>query len=205
VSLYFEGFDHFHTLLDTAKIDKDDTTFVTKLVAQMSKHYQYEKDRRDAFLGAMNDYLNPLEVERCFVPSTDYTMDGCIKLNLNGERVITLILEVKAEVGRGGAESIFEAVGYYWHCNPEKKLLPCFIVELVGPHLGIYGAVTVSGKIQVDQLSVTHWLCCQPKNQGIMLQIAKLFKALKMVLQGDYFKVSDFCEFLVTILSLKRK
>jgi len=193
VTLYFKGFDEFCKLVDTVEIDAGDTTFVTKLVGRMGMKYEVESDHRDAFCDEMNSYLRSLEFIHLGIKR--YYPDGCIVLHTSNESVITLILEVKNEVGKGSGDSLMEAVGYYFHYNEHKRLLPCFLVELVGPHIGIYGVVTVSGKIQIDKLSSTHWLCFQSKDWVAMLQIAKMFKALQTVIQGDYFGVSRPCHF----------
>ena len=198
VTLYFQGFDEFCKLVDTVEIDKEDTKFVTILVSEMSKYYAHEDNRRNTFHEIMNSYLRPLNITRTAISAKNYYPDGCIILNLDGEMVVALILEVRNEVGMGQADSLMEAVGYYFHYNPDMKLLPCFLIELVGPHIGIYGAVTVAGKIQIDKLSLTHWLCFQPKDRVAMLQIAKMFKALKKVLQGNFFQVSKQCNFPLT-------
>ena len=174
------------------------TQFVMTLVGKMGMHYDREDYRRDAFLDITNPYLSPLHIVRMAVPHKRFYPDGCISLNINGEMVVALIVEVKNEVGEGSADSLMEAVGYYFHYNPDKKLLPCFLIELVGPHIGIYGAVTVAGKVQVDKLSLSHWLCFQPKDGVAMLQIAKMFKALKTVLQEKFFQVTARREFPLT-------
>ena len=179
ITLYFKGFGEFCQLYDTVEIDANDTTFVTKLVMKMGKKYDSEAERRDMFCDAINDYISPLTVVRQTIGK--YFPDGVI---MRASRTINLILEVKNEIGTGANDSLMEAVAYYFHSNEDQEFLPCFIVDLVGPHIGIYGAITVSNKIQIDKLCLTHWLCFQPNDKIAMLQIAKLFKALRTVLQG---------------------
>ena len=193
VSLYFQGFDTFLRELDMAQPVKEDTLFVIRLVNKMCKHFPSELDRRTEFLDELNGYINPLKIEAKTVPGTQFTTDGCITMKTAHD--VALIFEAKNEVGRGRSDSLMEAIAYYDHFNQHykksdqrKRLLPCFIMELIGPHMGIYGACTVGGIIHVDKLSVTHWLCCQPTDRLAMLQIAKTFKALKTVLQGEFKK-----------------
>ena len=122
VTLYFEGFDVFCKLVNTVEISTDDTEFVMKLVIKMGKHYDHEDRCRDAFLDIMNYYISPLRIIRTAVPYTRFYPDGCISLDFNGEVVVTLIVEVKNEVGKGSADSLMEAVGYYFHFNlPQRQ------------------------------------------------------------------------------------
>ena len=201
VALYFQGFDKFLRELNMAQPVKEDTKFVMTLVNEMCKYFPTEKDRRVKFLGELNRYMSPLKVVEMTVPNTSYRTDGCITMNTVYD--VALILKAKREVGHGHADSLMEAIGYYYHFNQydvdeKKRLLPCFIMELIGPHMGIYGACTVGGIIHVDKLSVTHWLCCQPTNRFAMLQIAKCFKALKTVLQGEFNEVCLYQDFPLT-------
>lgn len=58
---------------------------------------------------------------------------------------------------------------YWWYyCNPEKKLLPCFLVELVGSSLRNIWGCHSSWKNSNWQIIFTHWLCFQSLGDEIM-------------------------------------
>ena len=53
-----------------------------------------------------------------------------------------LIFEAKNEVGKHQADAFMEAFSYHYHFNSKNlSLCPCFIMELVGPHMQIYGMI----------------------------------------------------------------
>ena len=90
-----------------------------------------------------------------------------------------LIFEAKNEVGKGQADVFMEAFSYHYHFNSKNlSLCPCFIMELVGPHMQIYGMIR-DETFQADMLTMPLWLDYQPNNYEAMLHCAKVFKALK--------------------------
>ena len=93
-----------------------------------------------------------------------------------------VILEVKNESGQGGgSDSYAQAIAYYVKTLEDKPVgrcpAPAFLLELVGPHLFISGAVY--GKyVFVDRLVDPVWLVPDQKEEA-MIRIARIFKVLK--------------------------
>ena len=93
-----------------------------------------------------------------------------------------VILEVKNESGQGGgSDSYAQAIAYYVKTLEDKPVgrcpAPAFLLELVGPHLFISGAVY--GKyVFVDRLVDPVWLVPHQREEA-MIRIARIFKALK--------------------------
>ena len=93
-----------------------------------------------------------------------------------------IILEVKNESGQGGgSDSYAQAIAYYVKTLEDKPVsrcpAPAFLLELVGPHLFISGAVY--GKyVFVDRLVDPVWLVPHQREEA-MIRIARIFKALK--------------------------
>ena len=56
---------------------------------------------------------------------------------------------------------------------------PTYFVEVVGPHMFIYGAV-FGQYVYVDRLTSPIWLVVQPENSSAMAKIARTLKALKI-------------------------
>ena len=105
-----------------------------------------------------------------------YKLDGYIN------PCTCVILEVKNESGKGGeSDSYAQAIAYYVKTLEEKSVdkcpAPAFLLELVGPHLFISGAVY--GKyVFVDKL-IDPVLLVPQHNDDAMIRIARIFKALK--------------------------
>ena len=93
-----------------------------------------------------------------------------------------VILEVKNESGQGGgSDSYAQAIAYYVKTLEDKPVgkcpAPAFLLELVGPHLFISGAVY--GKyVFVDRLVDPVWLVPHQREEA-MIRIVRIFKALK--------------------------
>ena len=183
VTLYYPGFQRFIDQCDTVTLDRVDYTFTNEICTQMSNYYykdtqQAETKRKDNFKAKINDYLNGTGK----LESGDYPT----KFDAYIDPSTCVIVEVKKESNSAGAESYSQAVAYYvqtlslheWRgCKPiEQCPAPGYLIELVGPHLFISGAVY--GKyVFVDRLVDPVWLV--PQNQKAMIRIARIFKALK--------------------------
>ena len=107
-----------------------------------------------------------------------------------------VILEVKNESGKGGgSDSYAQAIAYYVKTLEDKPVgrcpAPAFLLELVGPHLFISGAVY--GKyVFVDRLVDPVWLVPHQREEA-MIRITRIFKALKAAVTDirDYYSRPD--------------
>ena len=148
--------------------------FATQFSIAMSSHFPVKTDRNQIIQETLGEYLKGEQLR-----SVDNT-DGAVVC----KNYPCLILETKNEVGVGGCDSYLEVVDYY-------KLLPkaicpgcpapCFLIEIIGVHMAIYGAV-YTDTVCVDRLTPCHWLTFQPHNHLAMEKLAKTFKALKVAL-----------------------
>ena len=184
VTLYYPGFQRFIDQCDTVTLDGDDYTFTNEICTQMSNYYykdiqQGETKRKNCFKAKINDYIK----DTGKLQSGDYPT----KFDAYIDPSTCVIVEAKNESNSAGAESYSQAVAYYVQtlpleeeqgCNKpiEQCPAPGYLIELVGPHLFISGAVY--GKyVFVDRLVDPVWLV--PQNQKAMIRIARVFKALK--------------------------
>ena len=112
-------------------------------------------------------------------------MDSAIKV---GQHVIVVVV-AKNEIGLGGCDSYMQSVAYY-HQNTKQLLeinkiestcAPCLLVELVGPHFAVSGAVC-GEHILVDRLTPFLWCVPQQNDRAAMIQLARCLKALKNAL-----------------------
>ena len=177
VSLYYEGFDTFTTECQSVSLDATDTTFVMRFCKEMASPYDNEDERMQIVREHLSAYL---AFEGGYSVQEIRRMDGAITV----DSVPVLIIEGKKEVGVGGCDSYMEVVAYY--CNELTKKAtylraPCFLVEIVGPHIAISGAVKVN-YVMVDRLTDFMWMVPLPNNRPAMTRLAKVFKALKNAL-----------------------
>ena len=169
-----------------------DLTFANKMCEEMSKYFEFETDREEEFQKLMNEFLQDVLGEKKITKRSykDNTLgqrgckdDGAI------QPCSCVILEVKNERHSTDDDAFSEVIAYYIqsfktnatdtgeHLKPVGRCpAPAFLLELVGPHLFISGAVY--GKyVFVDRLVDPVWLV--PQNQKAMIRIARIFKALK--------------------------
>ena len=206
VTLYYPGFQRFIDQCNTVAPDEQDYTFINLMCTKMSEHLLSEEDRQNVFLELMNKYISdPIILDEKIIdeilslPNGEdeqkalkekYIEDAKVmKSNSEGESTVLktrydgyidpykcVILEVKHESG----ESYAQVIAYYVKSLKEKPIdrcpAPAFLLELVGPHLFISGAVYGS-HVFVDRLVDPVWLV--PQNQKAMIRIARIFKALK--------------------------
>ena len=205
VTLYYPGFQRFIDQCNTVAPDEQDYTFINLMCTKMSEHLLSEEDRQNVFLELMNKYISdPIILDEKIIDEIlslngedeqkalkeKYIEDAKVmKSNSEGRSTIVktrydgyidpykcVILEVKHESG----ESYAQVIAYYVKSLKEKPInrcpAPAFLLELVGPHLFISGAVYGS-HVFVDRLVDPVWLV--PQNQKAMIRIARIFKALK--------------------------
>ena len=165
---------------------------------------QPETIRQDIFMKLMNQFLeNPIvtsddEVKQFYENDTRFVQNGMMKRGggrLDGyiDPCKCVILEVKNESGQGGSDSYEQVIAYYVKTLKDKQVsrcpAPAFLLELVGPHLFISGAVY--GKyVFVDKL-IDPVLLVPQHNDDAMIRIARIFKALKRAIaeiQGYYYE-----------------
>ena len=132
VTLFYPGFDKFVEQCKSVVLENADTAFVTKLSIVLSKDYVNQMSRNSTIKSILNDYL-----EGHLIISADNTDGAVIYGNVYG-----FILETKNEVGTGGCDSYMQAVAHYARLlTPGFLIAPCFLMEVIGVHMCIYGAV----------------------------------------------------------------
>ena len=203
VTLYYPGFQRFiDQCNDTTLIPtREERTLIQHMCTYMSKYMPKEGIRQAIFIKLTNQFLEdpivtcddevkqyydnpdfPLDQNGIMKKGGGYSLDGYI------DPCICVILEAKKESG----DSYAQAIAYYIKTLKDKPVsrcpAPAFLLELVGPHLFISGAVY--GKyVFVDRLVDPVWLV--PQNQKAMIRIAQIFKALKDAIRAisNYYTV----------------
>ena len=192
VTLYYPQFQKF--MNDCNSDEATDLTFANKMCEEMSKYFKYESHREKEFQKLMNEFLKDVlegkeMAKRTYTnnilgKSKKCTDDGAI------QPCSCVILEVKNERHSTSDDAFSEVIAYYIqsfktnatdtgkHLKPVDQCpAPAFLLELVGPHLFISGAVY--GKyVFVDRLVDPVWLVPHQREEA-MIRIARIFKALK--------------------------
>ena len=186
ITLFYD-FDTFVCECESLSLKKEDTKFATQFSIAMSSHFSAETERNEEIKETLGEYLKGEQLH-----SVDNT-DGAVVC----KNYPCLILETKNEVGVGGCDSYLELVDYYIKLLPKSIHpgcpAPCFLIEIIGVHMAIYGAV-YTDTVCVDRLTPCLWLAFQPHNHLAMEKVAKTFKALKGALnrlESYYSSFSD--------------
>ena len=176
VSLYYSEFQDFMDNCDQVKPTSEDYSFALELCIKMAKHYNVELDRKNALVEVLQKYFpkSNIDVSKTGDSKCDIMMDDYI------------YIELKNEVGTGGADSFPECLSYYIRDLQYRPYdvcsLPAFIIEVVGPNLFISGAVFGEG-IYVDRLA-TLWLTPQTQNNLAMLKIARVLASFRKAVES---------------------
>ena len=180
VTLYYPGFQRFIDDTDKVMPSKEDCIFVQKMCLEMTKYCEGEKLRERTFQSLTEKYFDVCMVPSAAVKSTcDLTINPCKCVQV----------EIKKEIYEISVDSYTQIIGYYVHSlrgrgemnevnkkDVEQCPAPGFLLELVGPHLFISGAV-YGEYVFVDRLVDPVWLV--PQKEEAMIRIARIFKALK--------------------------
>lgn len=185
VGLYYEGFGRFMSKCDTITPTWDDCLVAKRLCSVMAEYYENESARVAAFKTVLEDYIGL----RC---SLEFAIKSG-KCDLVMSSFLLLLLEGKVEIGQGNSDSLSEIIGYFIGsmCDrkPESCPSPAFLLELVGAHLFISGAVYGEG-VYVDRLTHGLWLTPQHQSPQFEKYIARVLRALKeeMIALEAYYK-----------------
>ena len=173
VTQHYQGFQTFIEQCNITTLNNTDTNdnhVRNEMCREMSRYFPNEKERQGTFIRLMNDYMRK---DNCVMEtgesSTRY--DGYIDPDK------CVILEVKKE----SSDSYAQVIAYYVHSLEDKLVdqcpVPAFLLELVGPHLFISGAV-YDKYVCVDRLVDSVWLVPHQREEA-MIRITQIFKALK--------------------------
>ena len=157
----------------------------------MCKYYSLQKKRQRNFNDWLANVLDlHLPVHSITQPTTKYSTDGFVTLPFNGLPRFLVYIEVENRVGKGRSNPFMQGLAYFYHfneVNSEQSLCLCFIIELIGPHLGIYGVVNVGSginkrKILADLLA-NLWSVDKCTDYIGMMLILWTLKAFKMKME----------------------
>ena len=178
VTLYYPGFQRFIDDTDKVVPSKEDCNFAQEMCLEMTKYCEDEELKVETFQSLAEKYFNVQMVPSAVGKSmADLTINPCECVQV----------EIKKEIYEISVDSYTQIIGYYAYSlkgeidevdkkDADRCPAPGFLLELVGPHLFISGAVY--GKyVFVDRLVDPVWLV--PQKEEAMIRIARIFKALK--------------------------
>ena len=173
VSLFYCEFDTFVCNCESLPLK-----FAVEFTIAMSDCYPNENVRKSTIQRLLGRYLVGESLHS--IDNTDFSV-------VYGGGA-ALIGEIKNEVGQGGCDSYFELIAHYinavqrMHSMAHKMCPgPCFLMEITGAHMAIYGAVYTNTAC-VDRLTPCLWLALQQNNRPAMAALARTLKALKVAL-----------------------
>ena len=173
ITLYYHGFMEFVDSCKSISPSQEDCRFTMQMCQAMSEYYDNEEFRTQKFRELFSEYIK-LPLQRvAFSTIKGICEIGVDKAGLGG---------FKNEVGQGACDSYSEVSSYYIASSVERHLDcwsgPCFLMEVVGPHLIISGGVIGEG-IYIDRLVSPLWLVPQTNNVQAMEDTARTLRALK--------------------------
>ncbi|CAH1768967.1 14919_t:CDS:2, partial [Entrophospora sp. SA101] len=188
------------------ELNKFDIIFVCELSNKMCSFFPDENARRNCFHKLMSSYLN--RVFDIYNFGNNQTTDGSIMFTKGNFQVPLLNLEVKPEIGMGNGCAYVQSTVYYvefikkFTNSPaiSQSQFPVFLVYLVGPYMGVAGAVFM-GKPVCEPLTPVMPLFYLPHHEKIILETAYVVKALKMALinlETFYDQLSQHSEIIRT-------
>lgn len=189
IGLYYEGFGSFMSKCDRVIPSRADCFVAVNLCSVMAKYYESESARVAAFKEVLDRYI---ELQSYL----EHPVLSCKCDYVISKRCI-LLLKAKVE---GNCDSLSELIRYYIASMESRNYTlcpsPAFLLELVGPHLFISGAVFGEG-VYVDRLTSALWLVPQYQSPEHQLHIARVLRALKeeMIALDRYYENSTTSRF----------
>ncbi|CAG8737369.1 17064_t:CDS:2 [Funneliformis caledonium] len=179
IAIYHPVFETFVQDCQTAVPTDEVYKFVLELTEEMSDPFPDEDARINAFhhlLETIGIKLNKIVITNCTTDGSVLTKDGSM---------LVINLEVKPELGEGNGCPYIQDITYYgkkvadYLEGREALRLPCFVLYLAGPFLGIAGVIHTKNKIVADPLVGPLPLMFLQYDREQMTQIARMFTALK--------------------------
>ena len=179
VTLFYKGFDDFVKNSEVIELNDKDYNMAFNLCQEMGECYESESDRVEQLVKMLQEYFN-------FSGITFSHNVRNMDISLSVYDCPVAIVEVKNDVGHGKVDSYMEVIAYYvnelnYHKQGVNWQAPCFLIEIVGPHMMVSGAVVAKG-VHVDRLIRPVWLVHQPYQKHAMICVARVMRALKVQL-----------------------
>ncbi|KXN89199.1 hypothetical protein AN958_05902 [Leucoagaricus sp. SymC.cos] len=180
VTLYHPIFRQFVGDCKNHQPTDKDNKLVRELTAAMSKFFPSEDVRAAELRDILQDNGIPAIITTISVEDNFFCTDGAIESNHH----LTVIIDVKEEIGSKGAEPYAQAILYYAHSDWEKSEeyltfnFPCLIITVFGPQISFSGAVW-RARPHFQVLTHTMPLFCHHTDTDMRETLARHFGALK--------------------------
>ena len=167
-----------------AELTRDDFAFTLRFCLEMSAVFSVEAHRQNSAIALLREYFQEDISPRKAIPSKHSTSDGSITACATSCPVVVLNLEIKNEIGHGGAEPNFEGLGYFLNFFREEKwcfdkcVVPALLVTLVGANLSV-NFVAHAEQIVMDPATPLIPLLYLPHDRAMMESAARCLWALK--------------------------
>ena len=161
------------------------------LKSGMSNFYDREEERAEALRVALGGMGLPIDPGP--IGATGYITDGYFYIKCAFRPVI---IEVKNEIGTGGADPFFQAAEYYRHFIAYKglwryldELFPCFVIAVTGAKIFFSGAVYTQ-RVTIEAFGVLDLDFHDTNNRNYDM-LARYLTALKIAYQTLKTRYSD--------------
>ncbi|KAL8010561.1 putative aminoglycoside phosphotransferase, protein kinase-like domain superfamily [Plasmopara halstedii] len=189
VVLLNKTFARFEENCKVIKFCQNDCEFVNKLCYGLSTPYDNEATFAERARQLLTAYLlgdNPVST---ITPATvsGSVSDGSYRF---GETLL-LNLECKLQKGDGGGDPTMQNVAYYIKSLPLAidRQFPCFLVDICGPFMSVFGIVNTSDEDAICEPLVMSFPLLFFDNEWLMVSLARMCASLKAAIQ----ELTDLC------------
>nr|AHF51834.1 crinkler [Lagenidium giganteum] len=187
-------FARFEENCKKVEIGSEDCEFVIKLCHGMSIPYESEAELADKARNLLNEYLLVDYPASTITPATvnGSVSDGSYRF---GETLL-FNLECKLQKGDGGGDPTMQNVAYYIKNLPNviHRQFPCFLVDICGPLMSVFGIVNTGDEDAICEPLVMSFPLLFFDNEWLMVSLARVCASLKIALR----ELTEECHQLVT-------
>lgn len=195
VAMYWPRFGVLHSTQQAVTVvDAADDVHVANILVAMSDVYPREAARMEVLRAVIGEYFG-LTIDGTVHDGTN--TDGSVRVRTRFGMATPVLIEGKNELGCGG-EPLQQCISMHSIlCIKELAAdieqvsnIPALLLQLVGPHVFVFGAVSVpDGTVRVDLLAQVSMLM-MPDDAAHREQIVKFWRATKNLTAAlvDYYK-----------------
>ncbi|KAL3669398.1 hypothetical protein V7S43_005794 [Phytophthora oleae] len=204
IVLLNETFARFQENCQQIEFSQEDCEFVTELCGGLSTPYNSKTEFAEKVRDLLAEYLfvdNPsATITPAYVDGS--WPDGSYRF---GETLL-LNLECKLQKGDGGGDPTMQNVAHYIKSLPGviDRQFPCFLVDICGPLMSVFGMVNTSDEDVICEPLVVSFPLLYFDNKSMMVSLVRICASLKTAVQeltDECYKLSSSCQDRETCVS----
>ncbi|GLE08873.1 hypothetical protein PINS_up020325 [Pythium insidiosum] len=183
IVLLNKTFARFQENCKGIEIGKEDCEFAMKLCDAMSIPYESKAQLAEKARDLLNDYLLDESTDTEITPAmvNGSMSDGSYRFG----KALLLNLQCKLQKGDGGGDPTMQNIAYYIKNLPDVigRQFPCFLVDICGPLLSVFGIVNTGDEDAVCEPLVMSFPLLFFDNKWLMVSLTRVCTSLKTAIQ----------------------